>query len=36
MAVTYNHPWKLRMVFIFVGFVWHVETAKQADKATIG
>lgn len=36
MAMTYNHPWKLRMDLIFVGFVWHVEMAKQTDKATIG
>lgn len=35
MAVTYNHPWKLRMDLICVCFVWHVETANQADKRTM-
>lgn len=35
MAVTYNHPWQLRMDLICVCFVWHVETANQADTRTM-
>lgn len=36
MAVTCNHPWKLRMDSICVCFVWHVETTNQAEKKNNG
>lgn len=36
MSVTYNHPCKLRMGLICVCFVWHVETANQAEKKNNG